>query len=290
MVGRDFSEAQPARARAIGELALRVRGLRCGRQVRDVSFDLRRGEVLGFAGLMGSGRTETMRAIFGADRPEAGQVYLGPSDLPARIRSPRDAVRLGIALLTEDRKNLGLLLPLAVRVNVTLASLRRLAGLGGWVSAKQEAAATQRMVRALAIHCHSGEQTAGELSGGNQQKLVIARWLLRDCDVLIFDEPTRGIDVGAKFEIYRLLAELADRGKAVIVVSSDLKELLAICDRIAVMSAGKLAAIFGRGQWTQDEIMAAALSEYTSSGQMKQDAKAEIRSTKSEIRNSKAEA
>jgi len=262
MVGRDLSDARPAGQRTAGEVMLRVEGLRCGRVVRDVSFEARAGEILGFAGLMGSGRTETMRAIFGADRPDAGCVYLRGSDKPARIRAPRDAVRHGIALLTENRKTQALLLPLPVRINATLTRLTGVTGPGGYIRPGAERAVTDRLIRMISIRCRSGEQTAGELSGGNQQKVVIARWIYRDSDVLIFDEPTRGIDVGAKFDIYRLLGDLAADGKAVIVVSSDLKELLAISDRIAVMSAGRLAAIFERGQWTRDEIMAAALSGY----------------------------
>ncbi len=278
MVGRDLprvsclregeAPAEPSPGSAEGSagaspsrVALRVAGLCRGRAVRGVSFEAREGEILGFAGLMGSGRTETMRAIFGADRPDAGQVYLYGSERPARIRSPRDAVRQGIALVTEDRKTQGLLLALPVRVNVTLARLSEVARLG-WLDAPREEAVAARFIEALSIGCRSAEQRLAELSGGNQQKVVLAKWLYRDCRILIVDEPTRGIDVGAKFEIYRLLGELAERGKAILVVSSDLPELLALCDRIAVLSAGRLAATFERGEWSQDQIMAAALSGY----------------------------
>ncbi len=262
MVGRDLDAETLHEPRTVGSVALSVRGLTCAGRVRDVSFEVRQGEILGFAGLMGSGRTETMRAVFGADRPDQGEVRLHGSDRPAHIRSPRDSVRQGLALLTEDRKAQGLLLPLAVRPNITLASLRAVAGKWGLIPRADETGVARDWIQKLAIRCHSEEQPAVELSGGNQQKVVVARWLLRDCDTLIFDEPTRGIDVGAKFEIYRLLNELAGRGKAVIVVSSDLMELMALCDRIAVMSAGRLAATFARGEWTQDKIMTAALSEH----------------------------
>ncbi len=262
MVGRDLGEAHPRAAKPGGRVALRVVGLTRGAAVRDVSFDAREGEILGLAGLMGSGRTETLRAIFGADRSDGGHVYLYGSDAPARIRSPRDAVRLGIALLTEDRKQQGLLLPLPIRHNVTLARLRDVAWLGAVLRPAEERAVTERLVRALGLQCRSADQRVAELSGGNQQKVVIARWLYRDCRIALFDEPTRGIDVGAKFEIYRLLADLAERGKAIVVVSSDLLELMSLCDRIAVMSAGRLAATFRRGEWTQDKIMEAALSGY----------------------------
>ncbi len=262
MVGRDLSDAHRRRDQVPGEVRLRVEGLSRGSVVRDVSFEARAGEILGFAGLMGSGRTETMRAIFGADRADSGRVYLRGSDKPATIRSPRDAVRQGIALLTEDRKTQGLLLPLSVRVNATLTRMAGVTGLCGCIRPGVERAAVDRLIRMLSVRCSSREQAAVDLSGGNQQKVVIARWIYRNSDVLIFDEPTRGIDVGAKFEIYNLLSDLASEGKAVIVVSSDLKELLAISDRVAVMSDGKLAETFQREQWSRDDIMAAALSEY----------------------------
>jgi len=261
MVGRDLGHECLAPGGERGALALRVAGLRCGDRVRNVSFEVYRGEILGVAGLMGSGRTETMRAIFGADPPEAGAVYLHGSDEPARIRKPSDAVRQGIALLTEDRKEQGLFLSLAVRANVSIARLGRLSRLG-WIDSSREHQVARQYVDSLGIKCWSVEQAAGQLSGGNQQKVVIAKWLFRDCDVLIFDEPTRGIDVGAKFEIYRMLSDLAQKGKAILFISSDLKELMAVCNRILVMSAGRVAGTFARGQWTEEAIMAAAFSEY----------------------------
>jgi ribose transport system ATP-binding protein len=262
MVGREVGQMTARAPRPPGPAVLEVRGLRREPAVKDVSFEARRGEILGFAGLMGSGRTETMRAIFGADRPDAGKIQLGGATRPARIRSPRDAVRQGLALLTENRKEQGLLLPLPVRANVTLPSLPRFAATAGWLRRSAEAEESTRWIGTLGIRCRDAEQRVADLSGGNQQKVVIAKWLLRDCDVLIFDEPTRGIDVGARFEIYQLLEGLAAQGKAIIVVSSDLPELMALCDRIAVMSAGRLAATFRRGEWTEGKIMTAALSGY----------------------------
>ena len=269
MVGRDLEHEQLRVSRKAGsrhgskagQVALRVVGLTRGRKVRDVSFEVRRGEILGVAGLMGSGRTETMRAVFGADRPDSGKIFLYGASEPVEIRTPRDAVRNGIALLTEDRKEQGLLSGLAVRVNISLTRLRDVSRFG-WMDIAEERSVADRYIAALGIRCSSNEQTVGELSGGNQQKVVIAKWLYRDCDVLIFDEPTRGIDVGAKFEIYHMLAELAEKGKAVIVVSSDTKELMAVCDRIMVMSAGRVAATFARSEWSQEKIMSAAFSEY----------------------------
>ncbi len=264
MVGRELPDARHTQ-RSRGGVVLRVRHLGGGDAVRDVSFDLHQGEILGFAGLMGSGRTETMRLIFGADPAETGKVFVGGSATPAWIRSPRDAVRFGMALITEDRRGQGLLLPLPVRANLTLGRLGQLAARAGWVWRARETSAAARLIQLLSIRCLSPEQPVAELSGGNQQKVVIGRWIDRNGRVLIFDEPTRGIDVGAKFEIYRLLVDLANQGKGVIVVSSDLKELLAICDRIAVMSAGRLAAVFDRSECDPDKIMTAALSGYVSS-------------------------
>jgi ribose transport system ATP-binding protein len=261
MVGRELGHDHRAPQGDKGRLALRVAGLTRGPTVRDVSFELYRGELLGVAGLMGSGRTETMRAIFGADPPDAGAVYLHGSGEAAPIRQPRDAVRNGIAFLTEDRKEQGLFLSLTVRSNVSIARLREVSRFG-WIDTRRERAVAQRYVDSLGIKCWSCEQAAEQLSGGNQQKVVVAKWLYRDCDILIFDEPTRGIDVGAKFEIYRMLTDLAEKGKAIIFVSSDLKELMAICSRILVMSAGRVADVFERGQWTEEHIMAAAFSGY----------------------------
>jgi ribose transport system ATP-binding protein len=261
MVGRDLEHEQLRHAGEAGDVALSVVGLTLGDKVKDVTFEVRRGEIFGFAGLMGSGRTETMRAVFGADRADSGEIYLGGRKEPVKIRKPRDAVRNGIALLTEDRKEQGLLLRLAVRANISLVRLCDVSRFG-WINMSRERSVAGRYVDAMSVRCSSTEQTVGELSGGNQQKVVIAKWLYRDSAVLIFDEPTRGIDVGAKFEIYHMLGDLAEKGKAVIVISSDLKELMAVCDRIGVMSAGRLVATFGREEWSEEKIMAAAFSEY----------------------------
>lgn len=263
MVGRDLEDEQLRHGSKPGPVALRVAGLTVGEKVKDVSFEIRRGEILGVAGLMGSGRTETMRAVFGADRADRGQVYLHESSEPVNIRTPRDAVRNGIALLTEDRKEQGLLLSLAVRENISLTRLKNVSRLG-WMDLSEERSVAGRYIAALSVRCSSTEQAVAELSGGNQQKVVIAKWMYRDCDILIFDEPTRGIDVGAKFEIYHMLADLADKGKAILFVSSDLKELMAVCDRIMVMSASRVADTFSRGQWSEEKIMSAAFSEYVS--------------------------
>ena len=266
MVGREFDAGSTRQARAVGDVALRVVGLRAGATVREVDFAVRRGEIFGLAGLMGSGRTETLRAIFGADRRVAGDIYLDGASVPARINSPRDAVRLGLALVTEDRKAQGLLLPQSIRANLTLPKLGAVAHRFGRIDERREQAVAVELVERLSVRCAHSEQAVASLSGGNQQKVVIGKWLNaadgRAPQILLFDEPTRGIDVGAKFEIYRLLDELAARGCATVVVSSDLEELMALCDRIGVMSAGRLVATFARGAWEREEIMKAALSEY----------------------------
>lgn len=261
MVGRDLTALPERPPRTPGKVALKVEQLRRAPAVQEVSFEVRTGEIVGLAGLVGSGRTETLRAIFGADRPDAGRIFLHGHSTPARIHSPHDAVRQGLALLTEDRKEQGLLLPLPIRCNVTLASLAQVAR-RGWLLPQEEEISTRRWLSLLQVRCQGSEQAVAELSGGNQQKVVLARWLMRDCQVLMFDEPTRGIDVGARFEIYQWLQELAARGKALLVVSSDLRELMMLADRILVMSAGRLAGHFNRGQWTEDALMTAALSGY----------------------------
>ena len=262
MVGRDLNESRNQATRTpSGTVLLRVEKLKAPPVVRDVSFEVQAGEILGIAGLMGSGRTETMRALFGADPRATGRIFVRGKEV--QIRHPADAVKLGIGFLTEDRKGQGLLLPKALRMNISLARMRGEIAPLGWIQRAVEDRVADTWIRRLSVRCSSAEQAAANLSGGNQQKVLLARWLYRNCDILICDEPTRGIDVGAKFEIYHLLGELAGRGKAIVVISSDLKELLMLCDRIAVMSAGKLVTHFRRGECTEDRIMAAAFSELT---------------------------
>jgi ribose transport system ATP-binding protein len=262
MAGHDLPERKAAGAGASGEIALRVRDLRAGERVRGVSFDARRGEIVGIAGLIGSGRTETLRAIFGADQRDGGDIFVGGDERPAIIREPENAIRAGIGMVPEDRKQDGLLLAHSIRINTTLATVPRHTRGGGWLNGRAEARATEEACRRLSVNCASPEQVAGELSGGNQQKVVIARWLERDCGVLLFDEPTRGIDAAAKDMIWQLLRDLAAGGKALVVVSSELTELMALCDRILVMSAGRIVAQFLPGEWTQEKITQAAFSGY----------------------------
>jgi len=267
MVGRELGEQIDLGVRSIGAPLLKVDGLSRGKVVRDVSFEVRAGEIFGVSGLIGAGRTELMRLIYGADQKDGGTVALAPAPgappAPVRIDSPSDAVRAGIALITEDRKGEGLLLPQPIAANVSLGNIGSVAR-HGVVDAKRENALAQKQIDAMRIRSSGPGQIVGELSGGNQQKVVIGRWLARDCRVLLFDEPTRGIDVGAKFDIYGLMGALAREGRALVVVSSDLRELMLICDRIGVMSAGSLTGVFERDTWTQDALLAAAFAGYRS--------------------------
>ena len=265
MVGRNLDDLHPHKMRKRGRCALRVEGLSRGNEVRDVSFKLHQGEILGFSGMMGSGRTELMRFICCADHRDSGNIYLHNSDSPANLQTPRDAVRGGMALLTEDRKVQGLLIPLSVSTNISLTRLENVSK-SGWIQSSKEHSISKQFIEQLSIKCHSIAQAVKTLSGGNQQKIVLAKWLYRDAMILIFDEPTRGIDIGAKFEIYSLLMKLASEGRAIIVISSDMLELMAVSDRIAVMSNGVLAQIFNRGDWSQEKIMQTALSQYSSGG------------------------
>ena len=260
MVGRDsgIRESVHAERTRGSEPVLRVRGLRRGRALRDVGFELWEGEILGLAGLMGSGRTETVRVLFGAERAESGQMEQRGRRSDRLFRSPRDAVRHGIALVTENRQAEGLLLPLSVRANLTLTRLPDLSR-RGFVRRGAETAAAESLKSRLAVKCATVEQPVGELSGGNQQKVVLGRWLDRDFHVLLCDEPTRGVDVAARSEIHGLLRELARSGKAVLVVSSEIEELQALCDRIVVLSAGAVAATFERGRFDRNAILEAAL-------------------------------
>jgi ribose transport system ATP-binding protein len=262
MIGDGGADAIPRSQNVDGVVALRVEQLTGRRLPHAVSFEVRHGEILGLAGLVGSGRSETLRAIAGADRPLSGRVSRGHGP-PLVIRGPHDAVRAGIGLVPEDRKTQGLCLTQSLRANLTLAALPALAR-RGWIDRPREAAAAEAARSRFGIRSRSIEQRVDELSGGNQQKALLGRWLLHDVDVLLIDEPTRGIDVRAKRAVHEALRELADRGKALVVVSSELPELLALCDRIAVLSDGRLVATFDRGAFDEAAITAAAFSAYAS--------------------------
>ncbi len=238
------------------EVLLDVRRLNRGRAIRDVSFTVRRGEILGFAGLMGAGRTEVARAVFGADAIDSGEVRMRGQLLT--LKTPRDAVQAGIGYLSEDRKHFGLATGMDVESNITLPSLRRWLKWGVFLNRSAIRAIGQEMVDKLRIKTPSLTQVARLLSGGNQQKVVIAKWLVQDCEVLIFDEPTRGIDVGAKSEIYKLVNDLAAAGKAIIVISSELPEVLHLSHRILVMCEGRVTGDVCGHSATQESLMVLA--------------------------------
>jgi len=259
MIGRQLTAMFPKRHGKVGDEIFRVESLNRGRKVRDVSFSVRAGEVLGIAGLVGSGRTETVRAIFGADAKDSGQVVL--EHRPLRIGSPLAAVRSGIGLRPEDRKEQGAILSMSVRKNVTMPSLSRVTGVLGVVRQGREKRITQDLVDKLAIKTSSTETAVTDLSGGNQQKVVLAKWLGTECRLLILDEPTRGVDVGAKVEIYNIINELAESGLGIVVISSEMIELIGICDRVMVMREGRIRGILEKGQLSEENIMRLAIIE-----------------------------
>ena len=296
MVGRSVNDLEDRPRRTAGPVVMGVQGIGRGTAVQDVSLELRAGEVFGIAGLVGSGRTELLRLLFGADRADRGSVTLyenidqkealapdykaqaatnsianpasvQPTPRPAVLRTlargfatPLQAIAAGVGLVTEDRKSQGLLLAQPIRINATLSDLGAISR-GGWLQRGLENRLVQGFIQTLRIRCRGGEQPVGQLSGGNQQKVVFARWLHRPCKVLLLDEPTRGVDVGARAEIYSELDRMAEQGRALLMVSSDLRELMAMADRIGVMSGGRMVAVFERGEWTQQSLLAAAFSE-----------------------------
>jgi ribose transport system ATP-binding protein len=253
MVGRTIFEEAPQLHATDPEVVLDVRDLNRGRAVRHVSFSLHRGEILGFAGLVGAGRTEVARAVFGADRADSAEISVNGH--AARITSPGDAVRRGIGYLSEDRKRFGLALSMDVETNIVLATFRKFLHAFGRIDAGRTRSTALERVERLAIKTPSIRQKVRNLSGGNQQKVVIAKWLTADTDILIFDEPTRGIDVGAKSEIYHLLNELAQQGKAIIMISSELPEILRMSHRILVMCEGRITGELSGAGATQEQIM-----------------------------------
>jgi ribose transport system ATP-binding protein len=255
MVGRHIDEsARPAPQDFSSEpVVLSVEGLSTKKLLRDVSFSLHKGEILAFSGLMGSGRTETARAVIGADPSTAGRIEVNGESL--RIRQPADAVEQGIGYLSEDRKILGLMLEQDVTFNMVLASVDDFTGPLGIIRDGQMRETATTQVAALRVKTPSINQTVKLLSGGNQQKVVITKWLVRNCDILIFDEPTRGIDVGAKEEIYSLLQDLTSQGKSIIMISSELPEILRVANRIIVMANGRITGELKNEEATQEKIM-----------------------------------
>ena len=257
MVGRTLSAMFPRRSSTAGAEALRVEGLTRRGKFRDVSFAARAGEIVGIAGLVGSGRTEILRAIFGADPKDSGTISVGGSRV--RIRSPRDAVRNGIALVPESRKDHGVILSMSIRKNVTLPSIGRVAGAFGIIRQNKEKNVAQELSGRLQIESRNIEAEVAELSGGNQQKVVLAKWLGTDCRVLLLDEPTRGVDVGAKAELYGLINDLAGAGLAIVMVSSEMMEMIGLCDQVAVVNQGEIAGVLEGAAITEENIMRLAV-------------------------------
>ncbi|MEN9707458.1 MAG: hypothetical protein RIS31_1024 [Actinomycetota bacterium] len=252
MVGRELDQLFPKVEAEIGEVVLEVEGLNRGRQVKNVSFQVRRGEILGFAGLMGSGRSEVLETVFGIYPAESGTIKV--KGKVTKIREPYQAIAAGLGLLTEDRKKTGIMGVLSVRDNMSIAAINRFS-IGGVLRRPQIEKECESQRQALALKTPSLNQLIQNLSGGNQQKVLLSRWLLTDPDILIIDEPTRGIDVGAKSEIHRLMGELAKQGKAIIMVSSEMPEILGMSDRVVVMCEGELVGEVSRKEATQEKIM-----------------------------------
>ncbi|HPY40735.1 MAG TPA: sugar ABC transporter ATP-binding protein [Thiolinea sp.] len=264
MVGHSVVDLQEQAARPSGGIAMQITDMTRAPAVKNVSFDVDHGEVLGIAGLVGSGRTELLRLLFGADKANTGEIQIHAPEHTLKITpnwpSPLAAIQAGIGLVTEDRKSQGLFLPLSIANNISMGNTARISA-SGFVSKVREQALALKWIQLLAIRCFGAGQSVGTLSGGNQQKVVFARWLEKDCDILLLDEPTRGVDVGARADLYAQINNMAAKGKAIVMVSSDLRELMAVCDRIAVMSSGRLVATFKRGHWTEQGLLEAAFAQ-----------------------------
>lgn len=257
MVGRQVDDLFPRSHRQFGEVVLEVRGLSGAASPKAASLTLRKGEILGVAGLVGAGRTELLRCIMGLDRATAGEVHRGKRELTGA--TPRACIQNGLGFLSEDRKQEGLAQNLSIGDNLQLSRLNK-SSIGGFLSPGGQRAASQDLIRRLEIKCRGPSQEVRRLSGGNQQKVAIGRVLFQEADILLLDEPTRGIDVGTKAEIYRLMDQLAQQGKAILFVSSYLPELMGVCDRIAVMNRGRVMAIRAISDWTEEAILAEAVA------------------------------
>ncbi|HZY09147.1 MAG TPA: sugar ABC transporter ATP-binding protein [Ilumatobacteraceae bacterium] len=257
MVGRELDAVFPKRDIPLGDIALEIKDLSNARTgVRRVSLSVRRGEILGIAGLVGSGRTQLAETIFGLTPADAGAITIDGT--PAQIRSPADAIRMGIGYVPEDRRQHGVVLDMSVAANASLASLPSISN-RGLIQRRAESKRAEEYVDSLRVKTSSVDAEVGSLSGGNQQKVALARWLATKPSVLILDEPTQGVDVGSKAEIHRLMQELAERGMAIIMISSELPEILGMSDRIAVMVAGSIVTTIPRASANADNVMAAAL-------------------------------
>jgi ribose transport system ATP-binding protein len=251
MVGRELGQDYPKRTTSIGKPVLEVENI-ANHKVHNCSFILNKGEILGIAGLIGAGRTELARAIFGADPINSGSLKINGKEIT--INNPKDAIKCGIGLIPEDRKSQGLLLNKGIDFNIVYASMKYISR-NGFIQKAKEKETTEKYSKAMDIKSYSAAQITRTLSGGNQQKVVLGKWLATKCDILIFDEPTRGIDVGAKSEIYMLMRSLIEEGKSIIMISSELPELIGISDRVLVMRDGQIKTTLSGSDITQENIM-----------------------------------
>jgi ribose transport system ATP-binding protein len=258
MVDRELDETYPPRRGTVGSPILEVQNLSTAQLLKDINFTLNKGEILGFGGLVGAGRTELARAIYGADPISSGKILINQK--PFKMKHPQDAVSLHIGLIPEDRKQHGIISELSVKENISFSSFKKISKIG-FIQMKLLEKTAKRMTKSLRIVTPNVEKKVKELSGGNQQKVILARWLATDCDIILFDEPTRGIDVGAKQEIYELIIELASQGKGIIFISSEMPELLGMSDRIIVMHEGVITGELSKAEATQDRVLHLASGE-----------------------------
>ncbi len=253
MIGRKLDVFYPKRDKIPGKEIFRAENLFIKGKVNNVGFSVREGEVLGITGLVGSGRTEAVRAIFSADKKERGSLYFDDEEI--RIDTPAEAVRAGIGLVPEDRKTQGLILSLSIKENISITTLQNLSNRLGIINRSKEERNLIQLIEKLAIKTESPGKAVSDLSGGNQQKVVLAKWLAADCKLLLLDEPTRGVDVGAKLEIYHLINELVDKGLTIVMISSDITEVIGMCDRILVMKLGEVKGILEKNEFSEENIL-----------------------------------
>jgi ABC-type sugar transport system ATPase subunit len=265
MIGRDLSKLMAKVDIGMGDVRLKVDRLTLPGKFYDIDLEIRAGEIVGMAGLVGAGRTEVASAVFGVTPPKTGTVYVNGKEV--HIENPHDAIEYGIAMVPEDRALSGLFLSIPIKKNMTFASMNDIAT-AGWISSRKENHLVDRFIKSLSIVCRGRNQPVAELSGGNQQKVVIAKWMLTEPSILLLDEPTRGIDIGAKGEVYALIEELAKQGKAILFISSEMTELIKLCDRIYVMCEGRISAALGRSELSEAKIMIAASAAKTRVGQI----------------------
>lgn len=257
MVGRELTQLFPKRETVVGEEILRVENLSAGKAVQNVSFHVCAGEILGFAGLVGSGRTETMRAIFGADKKETGEIIYCRKNVD--FKSPKEAIANGFGLLPEDRKGQGLLLEQSIRINATLSALRKVKNKFGFINHKREKKVVSDLLGGISTKYGSMEDNVNSLSGGNQQKVALAKWVFADCKCIVFDEPTRGVDVGAKTEIYKIMKELTEQGVAIIMISSEMPEIIGMCDRTMIMCQGRISGELQKSELEENNLIKYAM-------------------------------